>query len=160
MERLRMGALLGVTQGAGEPPKLVVLEYAPKRYGKTVCVVGKGLTFDSGGISIKPPRRWTRCAWTCAGPASVLGLFHALKNGGLDGAAQRTRIVGLAVCAENMPDANAQRPGDVVTAMDGTTIEVLNTDAEGRLVLADALCYAKRTFEPAQMIDLATLTGP
>ena len=159
MERLKMGALLGVTKGTEEPPKLVVLEYVPKRYKKTVCIVGKGLTFDSGGISIKPSAKMDEMRMDMCGAGAVLGLFHALGNGGLVGAAQGTRIVGIAVCAENMPDANAQRPGDVVTAIDGHTIEVLNTDAEGRLVLADALTFAKREFEPDQMIDLATLTG-
>lgn len=159
MERLKMGALLGVTKGTEEPPKLVILDYRPPSYRKTVCVVGKGLTFDSGGISIKPSSKMDEMRMDMCGAGAVLGLFHAIAHGGLADAAPTTRIVGLAVCAENMPDANAQRPGDVVTAMDGHTIEVLNTDAEGRLVLADALTYAKQTFEPSLMVDLATLTG-
>lgn len=158
MGRLKMGALLGVTRGSGEPARLIVLDYKPAGAKRTVCVVGKGLTFDTGGISIKPARGMDEMRYDMCGGGAVLGLFHALKAG-VFGAPFRTRVVGVIAAAENMPDAQAQKPGDVVTACDGTTIEVLNTDAEGRLVLADALAYAKKTYEPQQMVDLATLTG-
>ena len=159
LERHQMGAVLGVTKGSVLPPKLVLLEHAPKRFKRTVCVVGKGLTFDSGGISIKPSAKMDEMRMDMCGAGAVLGLFHAIRHGALADLGLTTRIVGVAICVENMPDAAAQKPGDVVTAMDGTTIEVLNTDAEGRLVLADALAYAKKHYEPAQMLDLATLTG-
>ncbi len=159
MERLKMGALLGVARGSVEPPKLVLLDYHPAGAKRTVCVVGKGLTFDSGGISIKPSGKMDEMRYDMCGAGAVLGLFHALAKGGMAGAKGKVRIVGLIAAAENMPDAAAQKPGDVVRAMDGTTIEVLNTDAEGRLVLADALAYAVKTYAPDQMVDLATLTG-
>ena len=122
-----------------------MLDYKPARPKQTVCVVGKGLTFDSGGISIKPSSKMDEMRYDMCGGAAVLGLFAALKAGALRGAGGKTRIVGVVAASENMPDADAQKPGDVVTACDGTTIEVLNTDAEGRLILADALAYAKKT---------------
>jgi leucyl aminopeptidase len=157
MQRLKMGALLGVARGSAEPPRLVVLDWRPASPRRTVCVVGKGLTFDSGGISIKPSKGMDEMRYDMCGGGAVLGLFRALRDGVLRGG--RTRIVGIVVAAENMPDAAAQKPGDVVTACDGTTIEVLNTDAEGRLVLADAIAWAKKTYDPDLMVDLATLTG-
>ena len=159
MERLKMGALLGVARGSVEPPKLIVLDHKPAGARKTVCIVGKGLTFDSGGISIKPSAKMDEMRYDMCGAGAVLGLFHAIARGGLAGTAGKVRIVGVIAAAENMPDAAAQKPGDVVRAMDGTTIEVLNTDAEGRLVLADALAYAIKTFAPERIVDLATLTG-
>ncbi|MCC6672505.1 MAG: leucyl aminopeptidase [Planctomycetes bacterium] len=159
MERLGMGALLGVARGSVQPPKLIVLDYNPAGAKDTVCVVGKGLTFDTGGISIKPSGKMDEMRMDMCGGGAVLGLFHALGKGGLDGARDKTRIVGVIPASENMPDGDAQKPGDVVTACDGTTIEVLNTDAEGRLILADALAYAKKTYEPSRIVDLATLTG-
>ncbi len=159
MKRLGMGALLGVSRGSVQPAKLIVLDAKPSRGAakRTVCVVGKGLTFDSGGISIKPSAKMDEMRYDMCGGAAVMGLFHAIKNGALRGG--RTRVVGVIAASENMPDADAQKPGDVVTACDGTTIEVLNTDAEGRLILADALAYAVKTYKPAMMVDLATLTG-
>jgi leucyl aminopeptidase len=159
MERYKMGALLGVARGSSEPPKLIVLDYKPAGATRTVCVVGKGLTFDSGGISIKPSARMDEMRYDMCGGAAVLGLFHAIRAGALRGARGKARIVGLVAAAENMPDAAAQKPGDVVRACDGTTIEVLNTDAEGRLVLADALAWACKTYRPDKIVDLATLTG-
>lgn len=159
MRRLGMLALLGVAKGSVEPPRFLVLEYAPPGAKDTVCVIGKGLTFDSGGISIKPAAKMDEMRYDMCGSGAVLGFFHALKHGGLDGQKPKSRIVGLVAAAENMPDAKAQKPGDVVRAMDGHTIEVLNTDAEGRLVLADAIAYARKFYKPKQMVDLATLTG-
>lgn len=159
MKRLKMGALLGVARGSKEPPKLIILDYNPRGAKKTVCVVGKGLTFDTGGISIKPAAKMDEMRYDMCGGGAVLGLFHAIHNGGLKGATAKVRVVGVIPATENMPGSAAQKPGDVVTACDGTTIEVLNTDAEGRLILADALAHAARTYKPEKMIDLATLTG-
>jgi leucyl aminopeptidase len=159
MERLGMGALLGVARGSEQPPKLILLEYRPPQYKRTIGVIGKGLTFDSGGISIKPSAKMDEMRYDMCGGAAVLGLFHAIRGGALKGKPLRTRIVGAVAASENMPDAAAQKPGDVVRACDGTTIEILNTDAEGRLVLADALAYVRKTYEPDRMVDLATLTG-
>jgi len=159
MAKLKMGALLGVSRGSVEPAKLIVFEYKTPGAKGNVCVIGKGLTFDSGGISIKPSARMDEMRYDMCGAGAVMGLFHALKNGALGSYKPKRNIIGLIAAAENMPDADAQRPGDVVTAMDGHTIEVLNTDAEGRLVLADAICYAKKFYKPEKMCDLATLTG-
>jgi leucyl aminopeptidase len=159
MERLRMGALLGVARGSAEPPKFLVLEYGPRHAKDAVCVVGKGLTFDTGGISIKPAAKMDEMRYDMCGAGAVLGLFHALRHGALAGHRPQVRIVGLVAATENMPGDRAQKPGDVVRAMDGHTIEVLNTDAEGRLVLADAIAYGKRFYQPKQIVDLATLTG-
>ncbi|MBL9079495.1 MAG: leucyl aminopeptidase [Planctomycetes bacterium] len=159
MERLGMGALLGVARGSDEPPRFLVLEYRARGARKTACVIGKGLTFDTGGISIKPASKMDEMRYDMCGAGAVLGFFHALKHGGLGGHEPRHHLVGLVAATENMPGPNAQKPGDVVRAMDGHTIEVLNTDAEGRLVLADAIAYAKRFHDPAVMVDLATLTG-
>ncbi len=159
MERLKMGALLGVARGSSEPPKLLVMEYGPASAKDSVCVIGKGLTFDSGGISIKPSAKMDEMRYDMCGAAAVLGLFHALKGGALKGHKLSHRIVGIVAAAENMPGPDAQKPGDIVRAMDGHTIEVLNTDAEGRLVLSDAIAYAKKFCKPKQIVDLATLTG-
>ncbi len=159
MARLKMGALLGVARGSVEPPKLIVLDHRPAGAKRTVCIAGKGLTFDSGGISIKPSAKMDEMRYDMCGAAAVLGLFAAIRRGALRGTGDRTRVVGLIGSCENMPDASAQKPGDVVRACNGTTIEVLNTDAEGRLVLADVLGYAVKTFKPSRIVDLATLTG-
>jgi leucyl aminopeptidase len=159
MQRLGMGALLGVARGSTEPPKLVVLEYRVPGASRNVCVVGKGLTFDTGGISIKPASKMDEMRYDMCGAGAVLGFFHALKHGGLGAHRPRHNLIGIVAAAENMPGPDAQKPGDVVRAMDGRTIEVLNTDAEGRLVLADAICYAKKFHSPAAIVDLATLTG-
>jgi len=159
MEALGMGALLGVGRGSAEPSKLIVFDYKPAGATKTLCVVGKGITFDTGGISLKPGGKMDEMRYDMCGSGAVMGLFHALANGGLVGCKKKVRITGVIAAVENMPDGKAQKPGDIVTAMDGTTIEVLNTDAEGRLVLADALCYAIKTFKPDHTVDLATLTG-
>ena len=168
LERLGMGALLAVGRGSVHPPRFIVLDLPPGRpraaarprrsprrtgEGETVVVIGKGVTFDTGGISLKPRENMHRMKYDMAGAAAVLGLFSALPSLELP-----FRVVGLIPTAENMPGGRSLKPGDVVRAFDGTTIEVTNTDAEGRLLLADALGYARR-FTPAAVVDLATLTG-
>lgn len=154
MRRLGMRALLGVSQGSSEPPRFLVLDHAPRRArGKPVVLVGKGLTFDSGGISIKPADKMWEMKFDKCGGCAVIGAVAAAARAELP-----LRVIGLVPCSENMPGGGAQRPGDVVRAITGKSIEVLNTDAEGRLILADALGYAAR-FEPETIVDLATLTG-
>jgi leucyl aminopeptidase len=156
MRSLGMGALLGVGQGSSRESQMVVMEWFGAKSKKTapLAFVGKGVTFDTGGISIKPSAKMDEMKFDMCGAAAVVGTIHAL-------AARRAKVnaVGVVGLVENMPDGNAQRPGDIVTSMSGQTIEVLNTDAEGRLVLADALWYTQNRFNPKAMIDLATLTG-
>lgn len=155
MKKLGMGALLGVGQGSVQESKLIVLEWMHGPKGEPpVAIVGKGVTFDTGGISIKPSNGMEDMKYDMAGSGVVLGLFKALA---LRGA--KVNAVGIMGMVENMPSGSAQRPADVVTSMSGQTIEVINTDAEGRLVLADALWYTQDRFKPQAMIDLATLTG-
>ncbi len=157
MRKLGMGALLGVGQGSARDSHLVVMRWngAPKGSKKTpVAFVGKGVTFDTGGISIKPSGGMEDMKWDMGGAGVVIGLLRALA-----GRKAKLNAVGVVGLVENMPSSTAQRPGDVVTSMSGQTIEVINTDAEGRLVLADALWYCKGRFKPRIMIDLATLTG-
>jgi leucyl aminopeptidase len=156
MRRRKMGALLGVGQGSQHPPRLIVLEHKPKR-GRTrptVCLVGKGITFDSGGISIKPAGGMHEMKHDMSGAATVVGALRAAALLDLP-----LHLVGVLAAAENMPGGEAYRPGDILTTMSGLTVEIQNTDAEGRLVLCDALHYARTTWEPAAIIDLATLTG-
>jgi len=153
MKKMGMNALLGVSRGSVEEAKLICLDYTPKGAKETVAVVGKGLTFDSGGISLKPGKKMDEMKFDMCGGAAVLGLFSILTE-----LKPRQRVLGFVPTSENLPDAAAQKPGDIVTAYNGKTIEILNTDAEGRLILADALAYAT-TFKPAAIIDLATLTG-
>jgi leucyl aminopeptidase len=155
LERLGAGLLLSVSRGSSEPCRLIHLSYTPRgRSRGTVAFIGKGLTFDAGGISLKPAAKMDEMKYDMSGAAAVLGLFHAL---GALGCAYE--VHGVIAASENLPDGRATKPGDVFTAMNGTTVEVLNTDAEGRLVLADALCYVRKFVEPDRMIDLATLTG-
>ena len=155
MSKLGMGALLGVGQGSSRESKLVVMRWnGGKRGEKPIAFVGKGVCFDTGGISLKPASGMEDMKWDMGGAATVSGLMMALA-----GRKAKTNAVGVVGLVENMPDGNAQRPGDVVTSMSGQTIEIINTDAEGRLVLADALWYTNRRFKPKFMIDLATLTG-
>jgi leucyl aminopeptidase len=152
---LGMRALLGVAQGSVRPPRLVVLTWNGGDEGaKPVMFVGKGVVFDTGGISIKPAAGMEDMKGDMAGAAAVFGVMAALA-----GRKAKVNAVGILGIVENMPDGNAQRPGDIVTARNGTTIEIINTDAEGRLVLADALHYAIERFEPRFVVDLATLTG-
>ena len=154
MEKLGMGSFLGVAQGAMTPPKLIVMQHKKgKKNQKPVALVGKGITFDTGGISLKPGADMDEMKYDMCGAASVLGTFKAIAEMDLP-----LNVVGIIPTCENMPDGNAIRPGDVLTSMSGQTIEVLNTDAEGRLILCDALTYAER-FEPAAVVDIATLTG-
>ena len=154
MEALGMGALLSVARGSRQPPKLIVLEYGAD-HAKTppIALVGKGVTFDSGGISLKPGAAMDEMKFDMCGAASVLGTFKAVSQMQLP-----IHLVGIIPASENLPDGNASKPGDIVTSMAGKTIEILNTDAEGRLLLCDALTYAKR-YEPEVIIDIATLTG-
>ncbi|MGF1607872.1 MAG: leucyl aminopeptidase [Kiloniellales bacterium] len=163
MQKLGMGALLGVGQGSANEPQLVVLEWngapksaAGKAGGKSgpLAFVGKGVTFDTGGISIKPAAGMEDMKWDMGGAGVVIGLMRALA-----GRKAKVNAVGVCGLVENMPSGAAQRPGDIVTSMSGQTIEVLNTDAEGRLVLADALWYVQEKFKPQMIVDLATLTG-
>lgn len=149
-----MGAYLAVAQGAGEPPKFIILEHnAGRAELPTVVLVGKGITFDTGGISIKPSERMGEMKSDMGGAAAVLGAMEAVGRLQLP-----LHVVGITPCTENMPDAAAYRPADVITAANGKTIEIISTDAEGRMVLADALVHAD-TYKPAAVIDLATLTG-
>jgi leucyl aminopeptidase len=155
MEKMGMGALLGVAQGSITEPKMIVFEWnGADKNDPTVAFVGKGVTFDSGGISLKPGAGMWDMKWDMGGAGVVTGLFKALA-----GRKAKVNAVGILGLVENMPDAKAQRPGDVVTSADGQTIEVLNTDAEGRLVLADALWYVQEHHKPDTIVDLATLTG-
>jgi leucyl aminopeptidase len=154
IEKLGMGSFLSVTSGSAQVPRFIVLEYygATKKQ-KPVVLVGKGITFDTGGISLKPGEAMDEMKYDMCGAGSVLGVFRSL--GELKPA---VNVVGLIAACENMPGSRATKPGDVVKSMSGQTIEILNTDAEGRLVLCDALTYAER-FEPAAVVDIATLTG-
>ncbi|MGA9321653.1 MAG: leucyl aminopeptidase [Xanthobacteraceae bacterium] len=155
MRKLGMGALLGVGQGSSHEPKVVVMRWnGGKRGADPIAFIGKGVCFDSGGISIKPAQGMEDMKGDMAGAACVVGLMHAL-------AARKAKVnvVGVIGLVENMPDGKAQRPGDIVTSMSGQTIEIINTDAEGRLVLADVLHYVNKRFKPKFMINLATLTG-
>jgi len=155
MKKLGMGALLGVGQGSVRPPRLVVMRWNGGKSGDApLAFIGKGVTFDTGGISIKPALNMEDMKWDMAGAGAVYGLMAALA-----GRKAKVNVVGIVGLVENMPDGNAQRPGDIVTSMSGQTIEVLNTDAEGRLVLCDAMWYCQQEFKPKFMIDLATLTG-
>jgi leucyl aminopeptidase len=155
MQSLGMELLLGVAQGSREKPRLVHLVYRPRKRARgKVALVGKGLTFDSGGISIKPSAKMDEMRFDMSGAAAVLGVFHALARIDVP-----WEVHGIAPCTENMPGGAATKPGDIHKAMNGTTVEVLNTDAEGRLVLADALCYAVTKVKPDTIVDLATLTG-
>lgn len=155
MTKLGMGALLGVGQGSARESKLVVMQWkGGKKDEAPLAFVGKGVTFDTGGISIKPAGGMDEMKWDMGGAGAVIGLMKTLA-----GRKAKVNVVGVAGLVENMPDGNAQRPGDVVKSMSGQTIEVLNTDAEGRLVLADALWYTQDRFNPKLVIDLATLTG-
>ncbi|NTV96754.1 MAG: leucyl aminopeptidase, partial [Thiobacillus sp.] len=154
IEKLGMGSFLSVAKGSDQPPRFIVMQYnGGAKKDKPVVLVGKGITFDSGGISLKPAAEMDEMKYDMCGAASVLGTMQAVAELGLP-----VNVVGLIPTCENMPNGGANKPGDIVTSMSGQTIEVLNTDAEGRLILCDALTYAER-FEPAAVIDVATLTG-
>ncbi|WP_250499098.1 leucyl aminopeptidase [Caballeronia sp. GAWG1-5s-s] len=164
IEALNMGSFLSVAKGSVQPPQFIVMQYqgagaASSESGKgknknaPIVLVGKGITFDSGGISIKPGEAMDEMKYDMCGAGSVFGTLRAVAEMGL-----KLNVIGIVPTCENMPAGNALKPGDIVTAMNGTTIEVLNTDAEGRLILCDALTYAER-FKPAAVVDIATLTG-
>lgn len=155
MRKLGMGALLGVSQGSVRDARLLVLKWlGGRKGGKPTVFIGKGVTFDTGGISLKPPAGMEDMKWDMGGAGAVAGALL-----GLAGRKAKANVIGICGLVENMPDGGAQRPGDVVTTMSGQTVEVINTDAEGRLVLCDAMTWAQREFKPAALIDLATLTG-
>jgi leucyl aminopeptidase len=154
MEKLGMGALLGVAQGSVREGRLMVLRWNGGGGGQPTAFVGKGVTFDTGGISIKPAAGMEAMKWDMGGAGAVVGAMKALAL-----RKAKANVVGICGLVENMPGGNAQRPGDVVTTMSGQTVEVINTDAEGRLVLADAITYVQRNYKPSTIIDLATLTG-
>jgi len=154
LKKMKYGAILAVNQGSGKDPYIIEMEYGAKTAKRTICIVGKGLTFDSGGISLKPPDRMEEMKYDMCGAAATIGLMKAvslLKPKGV-------RVIGIVGATENMPGQHAYKPGDVVKAANGKTIEVINTDAEGRVVLADALHHATK-FKPDAIIDMATLTG-
>ena len=155
MRKLGMNALLAVSAGSEQPAKLIVMEYnnAPANTKPTV-LVGKGITFDSGGISIKPAATMDEMKFDMCGAASVFGTLQAAAELELP-----INLVGIVACSENLPDGKAIKPGDIVTTMSGQTVEILNTDAEGRLVLCDTLTYVERTYKPEYVVDIATLTG-
>lgn len=154
LQALKMGSFLSVTNGSEEPPKFIVLKHmGGKSKDAPVVLVGKGITFDTGGISIKPGAGMDEMKYDMCGAASVLGTFRAIGEMGL-----KLNVIGVIAACENMPSGRATKPGDIVTSMNGLTIEVLNTDAEGRLILCDALTYCER-FNPAAVVDIATLTG-
>ena len=156
MTKLGMGALLGVGQGSRRESQLAVIQWkgAADPSAQPIAFIGKGVCFDTGGISIKPADGMEDMKWDMGGAGAVAGLMHALA-----GRKAKVNVVGILGLVENMPDGNAQRPGDIVTTMSGQTVEVINTDAEGRLVLADAIWYCQDRFKPKFMVDLATLTG-
>jgi leucyl aminopeptidase len=155
LKQLGMGALIGVAQGSVRPPMVVVMRWTGTRPQiAPIAFIGKGVTFDSGGLSLKTAKGMEDMKWDMAGSAAVVGTMMALA-----GRKAKVNAIGIIGLVENMPSGNAQRPGDVVKSMSGQTVEVLNTDAEGRLVLADALWYTLTRFKPAAMINLATLTG-
>lgn len=155
MKALGMGALLGVAQGSTRPPRMLAMRWSGGKEGaKPICFIGKGVTFDTGGISIKPAAGMDMMKWDMGGAGAVAGAMKAIA-----GRKAKANVVGIVGLVENMPDGNAMRPGDIVTTMSGQTVEVLNTDAEGRLVLCDAITWAQKVYEPEVIVDLATLTG-
>ena len=155
MQRLKMGGILGVNSGSTQPPKMVILEYKTSARNPTLLLVGKGLTFDSGGISLKPPKGMEEMKFDMCGGAAVLGTMQAMGEEKPKG----INIVAIVPTTENLPGPSALKPGDIITIYGGKTVEVLNTDAEGRLILADALAYGIKQYKPKAVVDLATLTG-
>ncbi|HKX90286.1 MAG TPA: leucyl aminopeptidase [Sphingopyxis sp.] len=155
MKALGMGALLGVAQGSTRPPRLLAMRWNGGNPGDApVVFIGKGVTFDTGGISIKPAAGMDMMKWDMGGAGAVAGAIKAIA-----GRKAKANVVGVVGLVENMPDGNAMRPGDIVSTMSGQTVEVLNTDAEGRLVLCDAISWAQKAYDPKVIVDLATLTG-
>ncbi|HVR43640.1 MAG TPA: leucyl aminopeptidase [Thermoanaerobaculia bacterium] len=153
IEKMKMGGLLAVNRGSNEEPRFITLEWSPRKAKKTVCLVGKGITFDSGGISIKPSDKMEEMKFDMSGAGTVIGAMRAAALLEIP-----VRVVGLIPSTENLPSGSAYKPGDIITTMSGKTVEIVNTDAEGRMILCDALHVAKR-YEPDHLIDFATLTG-
>ena len=153
IERMKMGGLLAVNRGSAEEPRFIVLEYTPRRAKKHVALVGKGITFDSGGISIKPSERMEEMKFDMCGAAAVIGTIEAAAKLEVP-----VKITGVIPSTDNLPSGSAYKPGDIITMMNGKTVEIVNTDAEGRMILGDALHYASK-LEPDHLIDFATLTG-
>jgi leucyl aminopeptidase len=153
IERMKMGGLLAVNRGSAEEPRFIVLEYAPRKAKKHVALVGKGITFDSGGISIKPAEKMEEMKFDMCGAAAVIGTMEAAAK-----LAIPVRITGVIPSTENLPSGSAYKPGDIITMMNGKTVEIVNTDAEGRMILGDALHYASQ-LKPDHLLDYATLTG-
>ena len=154
IKALKMGAFLAVTQGSAQPPRFIICEYrGGKKDSAPICLIGKGITFDSGGISLKDPPGMDEMKFDMSGAATVLGALRAAAELALP-----LNVVALVPTCENMPDGRAVKPADIVTSMSGQTVEILNTDAEGRLILCDAITYSRR-FKPAAVVDVATLTG-
>ena len=155
MKKLGMGSLLGVGQGSVRESQLVIMRWMNgRKTQKPIALVGKGVCFDTGGISLKPAGGMEDMKWDMAGAGAVYGAMHLLA-----GRKARANVIGICAIVENMPDGNAQRPGDVVTTMSGQTVEVINTDAEGRLILCDAMWYVQEKYKPQAMVELSTLTG-
>ncbi|MCS5662541.1 MAG: leucyl aminopeptidase [Dehalococcoidia bacterium] len=154
MKKLGMGMLLGVSQGSVSPGKLIFMEYKHPEAEETLALVGKGVTFDSGGISLKPGKTMDEMKFDMCGSAAVLGTMNAVAQ-----MRPKLNVIGVVPATENLPGGNAQRPGDIVTAYNGKKVEILNTDAEGRLILGDALSYTIEQYKPDAVVDLATLTG-
>lgn len=154
MKKLGMGGILAVNQGSATPPALVVLEYSPAKFNKTILLVGKGLTFDSGGISIKPSAGMEDMKYDMCGGAAVISAMQAIAED-----KPSARVIGLIPATDNMSGSSALKPGDVITHYNGVTAEIVNTDAEGRLILADALAYGVKQYKPDCIVDVATLTG-
>jgi leucyl aminopeptidase len=155
MQRLKMGGVLGVNSGSSQPPKMVILQYKTSPRNPTLLMVGKGLTFDSGGISLKPPKGMDEMKFDMCGGAAALSTMQAVGEEKPKG----INIVAIVPATENLPGPSALKPGDIITIYGGKTVEVLNTDAEGRLILADALAYGIKQYKPKAVVDLATLTG-
>jgi leucyl aminopeptidase len=155
MEKLGMNALLAVSQGSAQPPQFIVIHHnGGIAKDAPVVLVGKGITFDTGGISLKPPGDMVEMKYDMSGASTVMGVMHAVAEMGL-----KRNVIGVIPTCENMPSGTATRPGDIVQTMSGQTVEILNTDAEGRLILCDALSYVEKSFKPEAVIDIATLTG-
>ncbi len=153
IHRMKMGGLIAVNRGSAEEPRFVVMEYAPKKAKKHVALVGKGITFDSGGISIKPSEKMEEMKFDMCGAAAVIGVIEAAARMRLP-----VRVTGIFAATDNLPSGSAYKPGEIITMMNGKTVEVVNTDAEGRMILADALHYASQ-LKPDHLLDYATLTG-
>jgi leucyl aminopeptidase len=153
IEQMNMGGLLAVNQGSDKEPRFIVMDWNPRGAKKTICLVGKGITFDSGGISIKPSERMEEMKFDMCGAAAVIGSLQAVASLKIP-----HRVIGIVSSTENLPSGSAYKPGDIITTMSGRTVEIVNTDAEGRMILSDALSYTSR-FKPDHVIDFATLTG-